>query len=252
MQRRCIFYLFFKINFTITSIFFKYKQQTLGREKGRLIASPSAPPNPVPHLLSSVAEYLLQPLLPLPSLGDHTDLSLQTSFLLPIALTQTQFQQSFSGKPQASQAREADRLTAEFHLSLNSSKSNPQSHLSLLSKVPATNSHSQSIPPPVDHIKLHLHYSIPFLIPLSQPLILAGIPWEHFSHKSSRKSGALGKTKSMKNKNRGTKRNISQMPKNIFNKIREEKFPNIKKNMPIKIQVAYKKPNRLDKKRKSP
>lgn len=56
----------------------------------------------------------------------------------------------------------------------------------------------------------------------------------------------------MKNKNRGTKRNISQMPKNIFNKIREEKFPNIKKNMPIKIQVAYKKPNRLDKKRKSP
>lgn len=40
------------------------------------------------------------------------------------------------------------------------------------------------------------------------------------------------------------------MPKNIFNKIREEKFPNLKKNMPIKIQVAYKKPNRLDKKKK--
>ncbi|KAL6093590.1 hypothetical protein STEG23_012833 [Scotinomys teguina] len=33
---------------------------------------------------------------------------------------------------------------------------------------------------------------------------------------------------------------------NIFNKIIEEKFPNLKKEPPIKIQEAYRTPNRLD------
>jgi hypothetical protein len=38
---------------------------------------------------------------------------------------------------------------------------------------------------------------------------------------------------------------------NIFIKIIEESFPNLKKEMPINIQDAYRKPNRLDQKRKS-
>ena len=38
---------------------------------------------------------------------------------------------------------------------------------------------------------------------------------------------------------------------NIFNKIIEENFPNLKKDMPMKIQEAYRTPNRLDQK-KSP
>ena len=38
---------------------------------------------------------------------------------------------------------------------------------------------------------------------------------------------------------------------NIFIKIIEESFPNLKKEMPINIQEAYRKPNRLDQKRKS-
>jgi hypothetical protein len=40
-------------------------------------------------------------------------------------------------------------------------------------------------------------------------------------------------------------------PGNIFNKIIEEIFPNIKKEMPINIQEAYRNPNRLDQKRNS-
>jgi hypothetical protein len=35
-------------------------------------------------------------------------------------------------------------------------------------------------------------------------------------------------------------------PANIFNKIIEENFPNIKKEMPMNIQEAYRTPNRLD------
>jgi hypothetical protein len=35
----------------------------------------------------------------------------------------------------------------------------------------------------------------------------------------------------------------------IFNKIIEENLPNLKKEMPMKIQEAYKAPNRLDQKR---
>jgi len=40
-------------------------------------------------------------------------------------------------------------------------------------------------------------------------------------------------------------------PVNIFNKIIEENFPNLKKEMPINIQEAYRTPNRLDQKRNS-
>jgi hypothetical protein len=38
---------------------------------------------------------------------------------------------------------------------------------------------------------------------------------------------------------------------NIFNKIIEESFPNLKKEMPVNIQEAYRTPNRLDQKRNS-
>ena len=39
-------------------------------------------------------------------------------------------------------------------------------------------------------------------------------------------------------------------PVNIFNKIKEN-FPNLKKEMPMNIQEAYRTPNRLDQKRNS-
>ena len=35
-------------------------------------------------------------------------------------------------------------------------------------------------------------------------------------------------------------------PANFFNKIIEENFPNLKKEMPMNIQEAYRTPNRLD------
>ena len=37
---------------------------------------------------------------------------------------------------------------------------------------------------------------------------------------------------------------------NLFNKIIEENFPYLKKDMPVKIQEAYRTPNRLDPKKK--
>jgi hypothetical protein len=40
-------------------------------------------------------------------------------------------------------------------------------------------------------------------------------------------------------------------PANFFNKIIEENFPNLKKEMPMNIQEAYRTPNRLDQKRNS-
>jgi hypothetical protein len=40
-------------------------------------------------------------------------------------------------------------------------------------------------------------------------------------------------------------------PVNIFNKIIEENSPNLKKEMPMNIQEAYRTPNRLDQKRNS-
>jgi hypothetical protein len=39
-------------------------------------------------------------------------------------------------------------------------------------------------------------------------------------------------------------------PANIFNKIIEENFPNLKKERPMNIQEAYRTPNRQDQKRK--
>ena len=44
------------------------------------------------------------------------------------------------------------------------------------------------------------------------------------------------------------KRQDSQLkgPVNIFNKIIEENFPNLKKEMPINIQEGYRTPNILD------
>jgi hypothetical protein len=40
-------------------------------------------------------------------------------------------------------------------------------------------------------------------------------------------------------------------PANIFNKIIEENFPNLKKEVPMNMQEAYRTPNRLDQKRNS-
>jgi phosphoribosyl-dephospho-CoA transferase len=40
-------------------------------------------------------------------------------------------------------------------------------------------------------------------------------------------------------------------PENFFNKIIEENFPNLKKEMPMNIQEANRTPNRLDQKRNS-
>ena len=40
-------------------------------------------------------------------------------------------------------------------------------------------------------------------------------------------------------------------PENVFNKIMEENFPNLNKEMAIKVQEAYKTPNKQNQKRKS-
>jgi hypothetical protein len=39
-------------------------------------------------------------------------------------------------------------------------------------------------------------------------------------------------------------------PANIFNKFREENFPNLKKDLPMNIQEAYRTPSRLDPEKK--
>ena len=39
---------------------------------------------------------------------------------------------------------------------------------------------------------------------------------------------------------------------NMFNKIIEENFPKLKKDIPMKVQVAYRTPNGLDQKKKAP
>jgi hypothetical protein len=41
-------------------------------------------------------------------------------------------------------------------------------------------------------------------------------------------------------------------PANICNKFIEENFPNLKKEIPMNIQEAYRTPNRLDQKKNSP
>ena len=43
--------------------------------------------------------------------------------------------------------------------------------------------------------------------------------------------------------------NLKKRPVNIFSKIIEENFPNLKNEMPINIQEAYRTPNRLDQRR---
>jgi hypothetical protein len=47
-------------------------------------------------------------------------------------------------------------------------------------------------------------------------------------------------------------REDSHQPVNIFNKIIEENFPNLKKELPMNIQEAYRTSNRLDQKRIPP
>jgi hypothetical protein len=44
----------------------------------------------------------------------------------------------------------------------------------------------------------------------------------------------------------------SKGPENIFNEIIKENFPNLKKEMPIKVQDTYRTPYRLAQERKSP
>jgi hypothetical protein len=41
-------------------------------------------------------------------------------------------------------------------------------------------------------------------------------------------------------------------PENILNKIIEEKCPNLRNDMPIKVQEAYRTPSRSDQERKFP
>ena len=41
-------------------------------------------------------------------------------------------------------------------------------------------------------------------------------------------------------------------PENILNKIIEEHFPILKNDIPMKVQEAYRTPNRIDQKKKSP
>ena len=57
------------------------------------------------------------------------------------------------------------------------------------------------------------------------------------------------KTKSMNTRGKQKPRSKVQ---SIFNKIREENFSNLKKEVPIRVQEAYRTPSRLDQKRNSP
>ena len=52
-----------------------------------------------------------------------------------------------------------------------------------------------------------------------------------------------------KNNRYRRRKSSTQSTENIFNKIIEENFPNLKKDMPTKIQEAYRTPNRLDQKK---
>ena len=66
--------------------------------------------------------------------------------------------------------------------------------------------------------------------------------------KHPRNPGHNEKTKSM---DKGVDENDyfqRKGPENIFNKIIEGNFPNLKKEMPMNIQEAYRTPNRLDQK----
>jgi hypothetical protein len=52
------------------------------------------------------------------------------------------------------------------------------------------------------------------------------------------------------NRNRKKIRFPASRPRNYFNKIIEENFPNLKEDMPIKVQETYRTPNILDQERK--
>ena len=63
--------------------------------------------------------------------------------------------------------------------------------------------------------------------------------------------GHSEKTKPKDNRYRENEDFQIKGPVNIFNKIIEENFQNLKKEMPMNIQEAYRTPNRLDQKRNS-
>ena len=56
-------------------------------------------------------------------------------------------------------------------------------------------------------------------------------------------------TKPKNNRNR-RRLSIPKTQKKLFNKIIEENFPNLKKQMPINVKEAYTTPNRVDQKKK--
>ena len=60
----------------------------------------------------------------------------------------------------------------------------------------------------------------------------------------------MKKNKSKKSRKEEGEDSQSKGLENIFNKIIEENFPNLKKEMAINVQEAYRTSNRLDQKRK--
>ena len=58
-------------------------------------------------------------------------------------------------------------------------------------------------------------------------------------------------TKPTKNRNKREQRFLPQRTQNVLNKIIEENLPNLKNEMAINVEEAYKTPNRLDQKIKS-
>ena len=61
----------------------------------------------------------------------------------------------------------------------------------------------------------------------------------------------MKKNKSKKSRKEEGEDSQSKGLENIFNKIIEENFPNLKKEMAINVQESHSTPNRLDQKRKS-
>ena len=62
--------------------------------------------------------------------------------------------------------------------------------------------------------------------------------------------GSPGHNENTKPNNNRYRRD-QRFPVGIFNKLIEENFPNLKKEIPMKVQEAYRTPNTLDKKRNS-
>lgn len=76
----------------------------------------------------------------------------------------------------------------------------------------------------------------------------------NIKHPGTKHSGNLEhyeKTKSKDNRNIG-RRNQAKGIESIFNQIIVENFPNLKREVPIKVQETYKIPDRLDQKIPSP